>query len=218
MKGLLFSASFWIVAMSVGHLESELLHQAAEGDRAALSQMLLLHYDSLQRHVAWRISGEIEHLVSADDILHQTMVRAAQGIGKFQPRHEGAFLAWLKTIAGNLIRDAQKKKRRERRAPAQDGQNQGSSWAAMVDKLAGEGSTPSVKTQQHDNARRLRAALAALPDDYRQVIERHYLQEQSLDEIAQAMGGTKGAIRAMCYRARKRLRELMGRSSMYFSN
>ena len=66
--------------------------------------------------------------------------------------------------------------------------------------------------------RRLRAALAALPQDHRQVIERYYLLDQSLEEIAQATGGTKGSVRAMCYRARKRLRELMGRSSMYFSD
>ena len=99
----------------------------------------------------------------------------------------------------------------------QDGQDQGSSWAAMVERIAGEGSTPSIKTQRHDNARRLRSALAALPDEYRQVVERYYLQDQSLDEIAKAMGATKGSVRAMCYRARKQLRELMGRSSMYFS-
>ena len=55
-------------------------------------------------------------------------------------------------------------------------------------------------------------------EKYRQVIERHYLLDQSLEEIAEALGGTKGSVRAMCYRARKRLRELMGRSSMYFSN
>lgn len=183
-----------------------------------MSQVLLLHYDSLQQHIARRLSGDLEHLVAADDILHQAMVQAAQGIHRFEPRHEGAFLAWLKTIADNLIRDVQRKKRRERRAPSQEAHDQGSSWAALVEKIAGEGSTPSVKTQQYDNARRLRVALTALPDEYRQVIERYYLEEQSLDEIATVLGCTKGSVRAMCYRARKRLRELMGRSSMYFSN
>lgn len=204
--------------MSVAHLESELLLQAGEGDRTAMSQVLLLHYDSLQLHIARRISGDLEHLVAADDILQQTMIQAAQGIRRFKPRHEGAFLAWLKTIADNLIRDMQRKKRRERRAPSHDGRDQGSSWAALVEKIAGDGSTPSVKTQQFDNARRLRVALSALPDEYRRVIERYYLEEQSLDEIARSLGCTKGSVRAMCYRARKRLRELMGRSSMYFSN
>ncbi len=203
--------------MSVGHLQSELLVQAVEGDRAALSQVLLFHYDRLQQHIERRLSSDLRRHVSVDDVLHQTMVRAAQGIRQYEPRHENAFLAWLKTIADNLIKDMQKKKRRERRADARDAGLQSSSWAAMVEMIAGDGSTPSVKTQHRDNARRLRTAVAALPDDYREVIQRHYLENQSLDEIACALGGTKGSIRAICYRARKRLRELMGRSSMYFS-
>jgi RNA polymerase sigma-70 factor (ECF subfamily) len=198
-----------------------LLPQAVKGDRASLSQVLLLHYDGLRRHIARRISGDLERLVAADDILHQTMVRAAQGIGRYQPRHEGAFRGWLTKIADNLIKDAQRRKRRERRAAFPDGPGhapvQNSSWAALVEKIAGDGSTPSVKTQRSDNARRLRVALAALPDDYRQVVERFYLQDQSLAEIADALGSTKGSVRAICYRARKRLRELMGRSSLYFS-
>ena len=207
--------------MSSGYLESELLQRAVDGDRASLAQVLLIHYGSLRRHVGRRISGDLERLVDVEDVLHQTMVRAAGAIGRFEPRQEGAFRAWLKTIADNLIKDAQKKKRRERRAGAPDGPprdaGQDSSWAALVERIAGDGSTPSVKTQRRENARRLRVALAALPDAYREVIERHYLREQSLARIAEDMGVSKGAIRSTCYRARKRLRELMGQSSMYFS-
>ena len=207
--------------MSSGQLESELLQRAVGGDRASLSQVLLIHYNSLRRHVARRLSGDLERLVDAEDVLHQTLVRAAGAIGRFEPRQEGAFRAWLKTIADNLIKDTQKKKRRERRAGAPEGPGrdgvQDSSWAGLVERIASDGSTPSVKTQRRENARRLRVALAALPDRYREVIERYYLRNQSLAEIAEAMGVTKGSIRSTCYRARKRLRELMGQSSMYFS-
>jgi RNA polymerase sigma-70 factor (subfamily 1) len=207
--------------MSSEQLESDLLQRAVDGDRASLSQVLLIHYGGLRRHVARRLSGDLERLVDADDILHQTMVRASQAIGRFQPRQEGAFRAWLKTIADNLIKDTRKKKGRERRAGAPDGlprdAGQNSSWAALVERIAGDGSTPSVKTQRSENARRLRVALVALPDGYREVIERHYLRDQSLAQIAEAMGVSKGSVRATCYRARKRLRELMGQSSMYFS-
>lgn len=207
--------------MSTGHIESDLLRQAVQGDRASLSEVLLLHYDDLGRHIARRISAELEPVVVADDILHQTLVRAAQGIGRYEPRHEGAFHAWLTTIADNLIRDALKRRRRERRATGvaapggAAGQN--SSWAALVDRIAGDGTSPSVGTQRRENARRVRAALVALPAEYREVIERHYLMEQSLDQIAEDKATTKGAVRALCYRARKRLRELMGQSSQYFS-
>lgn len=203
--------------MPVDDLQSELLRGAIGGDRAALAQLLLVHYDDLRHYIARRVSGDLEPLVSAADILHQAMVRAAQGIGRFQPSHEGAFRAWLTTIADNLIKDAQKTKHRRRRAGEPAPVGQGSSWEALVEKIAGDATSPSAGTQKRDNARRLRAALAALPDDARQVIERYYLQGQSLDQIAREMGGTKGSVRAMAYRARKRLRELMGRSSQYFS-
>ena len=63
----------------------------------------------------------------------------------------------------------------------------------------------------------LQAALASLPEDQREVIQRHYLQDQSFEEIAHALGRTKDAIRGTCYRARRNLRALMGRSSLYFS-
>lgn len=200
--------------MPVEDLESGLLRGAIGGDRAALSQLFLLHYDGLRQYIARRLPGGLEPLVSDADILHQTMVRAARGIGRFQPVHDGAFRAWLTTIADNLIKDAQKRQRRQRRA---GGAGTASSWDALVEKLAGDATSPSVRTQRRDNARRLRAALAALPDEYREVIDRYYLQGQSLDQIARAMGSTKGSIRAIGYRARKQLRELMGRSSQYFS-
>jgi RNA polymerase sigma-70 factor (subfamily 1) len=207
--------------MSSEALESDLLRQATGGDRAALSQLLLLHYDGLRQHIAGRLSGDLQPLLLADDILHQTLVRATQAIGSYQLRREGAFLAWLKTIANNLIKDARKRRHRERRATAaeapQSPGGESSSWVPHVDRLAGEGSTPSEKGQRRENARRLRAALAALREDEREVIERYYFQEQSLEEIAETLGSSKDSIRGICYRARKRLRALMGRSSLYFS-
>ncbi|OHB76868.1 MAG: hypothetical protein A2W31_13575 [Planctomycetes bacterium RBG_16_64_10] len=208
-------------AMSFGQLESDLLRQAISGDRAALAQVLLLHYGNLQSHLAGRVSGDLERWVTADDILHQTFVHAAQGIGRYQPRQPGAFRAWLITIADNLIRDVKRRKRRARSVDLPPGRRPpsglNSSWAALVERMAGDGTSPSVQTQRRENAQRLRVALAALPEDDRQLIERYYLQDQSLAQIAQTMGQTKGSIRAACYRARKRLRMLMGRSSWYFS-
>lgn len=203
--------------MGSGHLELDLLDRAVKGDRASLSQLLLLHYDGLRRHIAMRLRGELARLVIADDILHQTMVRASQAIGRYQPRHEGAFRAWLQTISDNLIKDAQKRRRRERRVGQEKIPGENGSWAAVVERIAGDGTTASVRGQRRENADRLLAALASLPDDQRDMVERYYLKEQSLDEIAESLGCSKGAVRASCYRARKQLRELMGRSSLYFS-
>lgn len=202
--------------------ESDLIQQAIAGDRAALSHLLLVYYDEIHRHVSCRVSNDLQGLVNADDVLQQTFVRVAQSIARFEPRHSGAFRGWVKTIAENLLRDLEKRRRRERRAsPGKGvGRHTGadeSSIAAFVDRLAGNVTTPGRGLQRHESIRCLRAALASLPEDQREVIERYYLQGQSLDEVAAAMDRTRDAIRGVCYRGRKNLRALMGQSSLYFS-
>ena len=206
--------------MSEDGNELELIPQAVAGDRAALSQLLLLHYDSLKRHLAGRITPELQGLLRPEDLLHQTLVRAAQAISGFEPRHAGAFRGWLETIADNLLKDAAKRRRRERRAadpPVGDRAPDDSSMAAMVERIAKDGSTPVGQAQRREAIRRMQAALAALPAEQREVVERHYLHGQSYEQIAAATGRTKDAVRGIGYRARKNLREIMGRSSLYFS-
>jgi RNA polymerase sigma-70 factor, ECF subfamily len=205
--------------MSGDDAEADLVRQAVGGDRAALSQLLLSHYEGLRRHLSGRITADVQRLIRVDDVLQQTFVRAATAIANFQARHPGAFRAWLKTIAENLIRDAEKRLRRERRAasPPAAATDDSGSWRALVDRLAGDSTSPSGRVQQRDSLRCLRVALASLPADQREVIERHYLQEQSLAQIAEVLGRTPDAVRGICYRARRNLRALMGRSSLYFS-
>lgn len=200
--------------------DNDLMQQAIAGDRGALSSLLLEHYDDLHRHIAARISNHLQGLVRADDILQQTFVRVAQRISDFEPQHDGAFRAWLKTIAENLLRDAEKRRRRERRAPSEFGY--GSVGAhpqrgGLVDRLAGDHTTPARGVQRRDNIVHMKAAMQQLPGEQREVIRRRYLLGQSLEEIANALGCSKDAARGMCYRARQRLRTHMGRSSLYFS-
>ena len=91
------------------------------------------------------------------------------------------------------------------------------SVALVVEQLAGDNTPPVRRAATQENIRRMRIALAGLPDDQREVIERYYIRDQSLQQIADAMGRSKDAIRGLCYRARKELRGIMGASSLYFS-
>jgi RNA polymerase sigma factor (sigma-70 family) len=132
------------------------------------------------------------------------------------------FRAWLTTIATNLILDAQKRQRRERRAPAwkdppatlsDDG-----SFAQVVERLASDVTPPVGRVERRESILRMQTAIASLSPEHREVIQRYYLLDQSLQEIAAAMGRTKEAVRGLCYRARKDLREIMGGSSLFFSS
>lgn len=207
--------------MAPDNRETKLIQEAVAGDRTALSQLLLLHHDTLQRHIARQIASASLAVVQAEDILQQTFVRAAHGIKSFEVRGPGAFRGWLKTIATNLIKDAQKRQHRERRGPRIQGRpsalSDDGSVAMVVERLAADHTPPPKRVQNRESIRRMRAALASLPEEQRDVIERYYIQNESLEQIAAATGRTKGAIRGMCYRARKNLRGMMGESSLYFS-
>jgi RNA polymerase sigma-70 factor, ECF subfamily len=206
--------------MSPGQSESELVPRAIAGDRAALSQLLWLQYDTLHDRIQTRISRDLQGVVRAEDILQLTFIRAARAIRSFQPRHPAGFHGWLRTIADNLLRDAHRQRRREpggaargQAAPAGDGPSD-DGW---VDQLPADQSSPSRRVGMRENSQRLLAAVSRLPDAYREVIQRRYLEGESLDEIARHLGSTKTAVRGLCYRARQRLRDSLGRSSLYFS-
>jgi RNA polymerase sigma factor (sigma-70 family) len=201
--------------------EADLIRQAVSGDRASLSQLLLSHYDDLKRHIIPRITDDLQGVLLPDDVLQETFYRAAQAIRGFEHRSPGSFGAWLKTIAGNLIKDAQKRRRRERRSPTQmfngAGNYDDSSFVAIIDCIGGDTTSPSCRVHRRDSIGLLRVAMAGLPPDQREVIERYYLRDESLEQIATAMDRSKDAIRGVCYRARQNLRALMGHSSRYFS-
>ena len=97
-------------------LETELIQRAIAGDRAALSQLLLIHHDALRRHIDHESAGRQLGVMLADDILQQSFVRAALNIRTFENREVGSLRGWLKSIATNLIKDARKRRGRERRA------------------------------------------------------------------------------------------------------
>lgn len=201
---------------------SALLERARAGDRAALVQLLLVHFDALRQHVESRISPRLQGLLRADDVMQQTFVRAVQGLDGCEFRGQAAFRGWLRTIADNLVRDAEKRRRRERRLPsflrqwfAAEGVD---SSRAEIDQLPESMTSPSGRVQRREAIRRLQAALADLPDDQRDVVRRRYLLGQTPDEIAEATGRTRAAVRGLCFRGRQSLRVAMGRSSLYFSH
>ena len=200
--------------MKPNESKSNLVRAARAGDRAALAQILLAHYDELFRHINVRISRELQGVLRAEDVLQQTFVKATQAITTFELRHERAFLGWLKTIADNLVRDAQKRRHRERR----DRREAGSDAPSPLKGVMCGDTSPSRRAAQGEVVRGMKAAMNRLPDEQRDVLQRRYLGNQSLEEIATALGRSKDGIRGVCFRARKNLRAVMGRTSLYFSS
>ena len=63
----------------------------------------------------------------------------------------------------------------------------------------------------------MQAALATMPDDYREALRLRYFEGLSIDETATRLGRTPAAVRGLTDRGKARLRDILGRMSLYLS-
>ncbi len=148
-------------------------------------------FDDLDRYVRWRCGGRRDW---ADEIVQETWLAAVQRVRKFDPR-QGGFLAWLRGIAANLLRNDIRKRRRRPKIerPADD---------EIEDRDAGS------QEENRRRANRIAAALDGLSEREETVLRAKYLDGLSVAEIASAQGETPKAVESLLSRARLAFRNV----------
>lgn len=194
---------------------------AAAGDRDALGQLLFERHDKLARLVARKIPASLQSRLDVEDVL-QAYADAFRDIGKFQPRSDRAFYRWLETIVEHrlldMVRGLKAKKRGgDRKQIEKKSAAETSTVADLFDVLAVKMPTPSMFAARDEGVQALQVQLAGLPDDYREAVRLHHLEGHDLEEVARMMDRPPDAVRGILYRARKKLRDGMGRSSLWLS-
>ena len=63
----------------------------------------------------------------------------------------------------------------------------------------------------------MRTGIDELPSDQHEAIQRHCIKGETLEETAQAMGKTPGAVRALVHRGKGKLQEWLDRSAIWLS-
>lgn len=169
------------------------LVEMAQADPRAFAP-LYGRYANLVYRYCFRKLGERE---IAADATAQVFVQALAGLPGYRPRVT-SFRAWLFTIAHNVIVDHLRAHR-----PV-------SPIAAAVHVAATEPS-PEEALLQREAGSTVRALLATLPAEQRQVLELR-LAGLSGGEIASVLGRTPGAVRVAQARAISRLRETLAAS------
>jgi RNA polymerase sigma-70 factor (ECF subfamily) len=127
-------------------------------------------------------------------VLQETWLIAVRRMSDFDPR-KGSFFDWLRGIAGNLIKNQNRKMQTAR---------------AAFETVAARTATTSETCSPSDaveRSARVSAALLALPDHYAAVLRAKYLEEQSVTDIALAWNQSAKAIESLLTRARVAFRE-----------
>lgn len=189
----------------------ELLAQAKQGDQCALGQLLEEHRAYLKVLAERQLDRRLEARIDASDLIQQTCLSVFASFAQFAGQSEGEFAAWIQTVhehtIQNAVRDhvAAKKRsvRREESPPAGE-------LSAAHHKA--RGSSPSRRLMLGESSVRLAAALQTLPDDQREAVRLRYLEDWSLEQIAERMERTKFSVAGLVKRGLVALRQVLRES------
>lgn len=180
----------------------ELVERAKSGDREALDRLFARAIPSLRRWASGRLPRWTRDLMDTDDLVQETVVRVANRIVAFEPRHEGALQAYLRQAVMNRIRD---EVRRGARAPVSE---------TLAEDVPNPDASPLDHAIGREAVERYEAALAALKPDEREAIVTRVEMDGTYEQVAQALGKPSAdAARMAVSRALLRLAQEMSRAA-----
>jgi RNA polymerase sigma-70 factor (ECF subfamily) len=155
--------------------------RAKDGDREAVRYLYLRYSDNVYGYVRTIVRDHHD----AEDVTQQVFAKLITAIARYEPRGV-PFVAWLLRMAHNAAVDAI---RSQRMTPT----------AEIFDPNVAAYEDPS------DHARSLRDALAALPEDQRQVVVLRHVLGLSPVEIAAQLGRSSSSVYGLHHRGRRAL-------------
>jgi RNA polymerase sigma-70 factor (ECF subfamily) len=167
-----------------GHLSDEVVEAAKRGDRHAWEAAYVAYGKGLMGFLVLRLGDRDD----AAEALSETFLRALEKISNLRGGAD-AFRAWLFRIARNVATDRLRSRNRI--------------WleadtAEAPDRITGG---PADLAIAAEDAAEVRAALAALPPDDREVVWLRVCAGLSSDEVGEIVGKRAGAVRMQQLRA-----------------
>jgi RNA polymerase sigma-70 factor (ECF subfamily) len=185
----------------MGRSDEELVEACQAGEGSAFD-VLVGRWEDRIRGAAYRFLGSEEE---AQDVAQETFLKAYRAIGGF--KQEARFSSWLYQIATNLCRD--RLRRRRTRA------------TVSLEELEETGPViAETRPGAHENllrtdlARVVRRAVAALPEEQREVVILKEYQGLTFLEIAQALDVPVSTAKTRLYRGLGQLRLRLEREGL----
>ncbi len=162
----------------------DLVERAQLGDRSALEELYLIHFDRIYSYLHMSVGSRHD----AEDLTTQTFVKMLESIGRFRWQ-SAPFSAWLFRIAHNLAIDHFRARRRwqpEEEIPEPAGVEEDS---AEEQALASIGDASLLEL------------IARLSPEQRQVLTLKFVFRFSNGEAAAILDKTEGAVKSLQHRA-----------------
>jgi RNA polymerase sigma-70 factor, ECF subfamily len=172
--------------------DAVLLERWHQGDADAGEELFERYYDLVERFFLNKITGDIQ------DLVQETFTACVEGRERLQDK--ARFRAYLFSIAYNVLRGHLRKLYR--------GGEQ-----IDLDEVSVQQVAPGPGTQLGDRReqRLLLEALRNIPADYQVILELHYWEQMTTEEMAEILGRPVGTVRSRLRRARELLEAAMVR-------
>ena len=178
--------------------DADLVALARERDAEAFRKLVERHQDY--------VYNAIYHMVGrrqdVDDLAQEVFLNAYRGLPRFEGRSK--FTTWLYGIALNSVRGYWRRRKRVRvfstDASADDG---------PTHQLEADGDDPPEAALRRERVEHVRAAIAELEDDMREIVVLRDIQGLTYDELAETLDVPIGTVKSRLYRARRALRDAL---------
>jgi RNA polymerase sigma-70 factor, ECF subfamily len=161
-----------------------LVDRAQQGDREALEELYLIHFDRIYSYLHVSVGNRHD----AEDLTTQTFLRMLEAIGKFRWQ-SAPFSAWLFRIAHNIAMDhfrANKRWQPEEDVPEPEPDESTSAEAGALESIGRKSMLELIED---------------LSPEQQQVLTLKFVFNFSNGEVATILGKTEGAIKSLQHRA-----------------
>jgi len=171
------------------------VEQASKGNPQSFARLYDMHVDRIYRYILYRVSD----VGVTEDLTQEVFFKAYKAIHKFK-RMRSPFVAWLMTIAHNLVIDYYRSSKHE---------------LPLEDNIVNADSTTSPQkiAEARFEQQRLQKAIRQLRPEQQQVIILHFIEGFEYSEIAALLRKSEGAIRVIQHRALKELRCILDKET-----
>lgn len=166
--------------------DAELVQKTLSGDREAFGKLVDRHRRTIFALALQRGFQQAE----ADDLAQEVFVRAYKGLGALQESEH--FARWVYGIAGHVIADAARVRRRRRDEVGLE---------SAPELEAAEHAPLDVDADLDRQSAEVIRALAELPEEQRLVLTLRYLDNLTPKEIAERLGEPRGTVRSRLHHA-----------------
>jgi RNA polymerase sigma-70 factor (ECF subfamily) len=178
--------------------DDQLVARSREGETEAFAELISRYEDYMY--------NTIGHMVGfgqdAEDLCQEVFMRAYKGLGSF--RGNARFKTWLYSIMLNCVRSHWRRKGRGPDVMSLDGGgDEDQSWSDPPSREDG----PERKVTREETIRSVRAGIAALSENLREILVLRDLQGLSYKELAETLDLPLGTVKSRLARARDALKD-----------